>query len=154
MDRPLTKWYCDRCDKVIEGIVKGYAVWKSDEIPGKQMTFEHSFRIVHHVTCNTDRSYPSSVALKELTGADGLSNLLSKLSPGPFQIRAGIGLFTQVNMDQYIDFIRRIHVPYYEQARRYFDSDLIEGTSEENALHPYMVEKLREIIEASENRAR
>lgn len=148
MHTPLTKWYCDICDEVIEDIAKGYVVWKNNDDRR-----DYSFRIIHQSKCDPRDVYPCSSALEDFVGPDGLSNLLANLSLGPFKNRAGDMETGVVDMNEYVDFIRRVQLPYYEEARRYFDEeDLVDRMSDANELYPYRVEQLRAIIEEYEAR--
>jgi hypothetical protein len=51
-------------------------------------------------------------------------------------------------IDPFVDLVRRLHVPFYEEARiRFANRDLIEGWSDANEALPYCVEKLQGFIE-------
>lgn len=145
MDKPLTVWYCDVCNKPVD-LKKGYVVWKSD-LPSLK---DHSFRIIHQKDCDIDRrNYSSSAALEDFVGIDGLAYVTTFLSLGPIKTKLNQGNFTKAkDMDELADFIRRVQLPYYEEARRHFNNpDLIEHYSDNNEYGPYTQESLKRIIE-------
>jgi hypothetical protein len=149
MDTPLTKWYCDVCNEHIENVNDGYVIWKK----AKDLK-SYSFKIIHQCRCDQN-DYPASRPLKEFLGEQGLVYLLSKLSIGPIKKYIGQGSdCTVVDMDEFVDFVRRVQIPYYEEARRYFGNpDLLENFSHDNEYLPYLPEQLEKIIRGySENR--
>jgi len=141
MDKPLTVWYCDHCGDKIEDVDAGYVIWKYTD--GK----EHDFRIIHKVQCDNN-SYSSSLPVMNFLGVDGLAKILSFLSPGP--IIQGIDESPRcrlLNMNEFVDFVRRVQTPYYEEARRYFnDHDLLEHFGDSNEVYPYLRDVLKDII--------
>jgi hypothetical protein len=141
MDTPLSTWYCDVCGNSITDYKKGYVIWKSN-ING------FGFKIIHQGTCD-QREYISSNALEQFLGPKGLSYCLKFLSAGPIiHNNAGSSNMPDLpDMSEYADFVRRVQVPYYEQARRYFsDHDLLADYSDANEFYPYIPENLQSII--------
>ncbi len=163
MDEPLTRWYCDTCGGVIELVTKGCVVWKCQDLTEQRRLRFHSFRIIHPTNiqlvtsgqtiinlpnCDPGKDFIRHAPLTDFVGINGLSNLLANLSLGPFLQRQDEELVTMVEMDEYVDFFRRVQMPYYEEARRYFGNEnLIERMLGENELFPYRFDKLREIIQ-------
>ena len=50
--------------------------------------------------------------------------------------------------DEFVDLIRQVQTPFYEEARRYFtNSDLLEHFSDSNEVEPYLPEQLEKIID-------
>ena len=140
MDRPLTKWYCDVCGERIESVQDGYVVWKNE--PG------YVFKIIHQRRCDQRREYPASKALEEFLGPEGLTYLLSKLSIGPI---AQNGEKHQVSrlpdLDEYVDFTRRVQIPYYEEARKLFGTQSIQDDFYDANEHmPYWPDRLERMI--------
>lgn len=144
MDKPLTIWYCDVCGKPINDVNEVLLIWKSD----KNMK-DYDFKFVHKATnekrgCDME-SYPSNMHLSEFLGLDGMAYLMSFLSHGNAIRKNGNSI---KNLDEFIDVIRRIQTPYYEEARRYFHTEktqrLIEGCNE---YYPYTQNILKKIIE-------
>ena len=117
--KPLKQWYCDQCRKVIDSPEVGWLEWLSDINRDK----EHSFRIVHH-----DRRciYPAQelhskgfltkdMHLTHYVGPDGLNNLLDIL------------LRKNIDQNEVVKVIRRLHVPYFEQSLLYRGKAETEG---------------------------
>jgi hypothetical protein len=77
-----------------------------------------------------------------------LNTVLSFLSIGPIkgnlgqvQSRPGIKDF-----DEFVDFCRRVQVPYYEEARTKFNHPgLLEDFCDANEIYPYQVKILERI---------
>jgi len=139
MLKPLSQWYCDVCDEIIEKPEDGYVIWKNDE-----SLLCHDFRIVHQRSCQ-DFSYTSSLPISSFISDGGLCKLLSFLSIGHIK---GNGENRIKNLDEFVDFFRRMQVPYYEEARRRFNNmDLIYDFGDSNEYYPYHVDVLKKIIE-------
>ena len=122
MDKPLTVWYCDTCGKPIHDHKEGRVIWQASggmELP--------SFKIVHQTACDQG-DQNASADLRDFFGVEGLTYLLTFLSSGPDNVgdmkgQPPIGK----NLDRYVDFVRRVQVPYYEEARLTFrDTDYLE----------------------------
>lgn len=146
MDKPLTSWYCDVCGDKIEEVSQGYVIWKStDELK------YHDFKIIHKTKCDLD-DYPASAALEDYLGENGLSYLLSKLSIGPIKKSLGQGSHCQITeTDEFVDFMRRVQTPFYEEARRYFSNhDLLDDLSDSNEVSPYITRELEKLIKRYE----
>lgn len=144
MDAPLTVWYCDICGKAIKNTDEVLLIWKYDENLN-----DYDFKFVHKTTnekrgCDIN-SYPASAHLSDFIGLDGMAYLLSFLSHGKAIRKNGNSI---KDLDEFIDVIRRIQTPYYEEARRYFHTEktqsLIEGCNE---YYPYTQKILKKIIE-------
>lgn len=141
-DPPLAVWYCDQCGDRIEDPELGYVIWK--HVNGK----DTGFKIIHQRRCD-DKSCTSSVALPDLLGPNGLAKLLSFLSYGPAYPRDdSCGAPDRIlDMDEFVDLIRRVQTPHYEAARRRFEEpeivELLQGSSE---VAPYLQDSLIGII--------
>ena len=137
-------WICDVCQQPITSVERGYVIWKSGYDGGN----EHSFKIIHQTDCDLD-DHDCSSALREFLGLDGLNLLLSHLSSGP--VRKHLGRTSRApipDLDEFVDFIRRVQIPYYDQARRRFSHPkFLEDFYEAGELTPYRPEMLRRIIE-------
>ncbi|PCH49311.1 MAG: hypothetical protein COC22_06810 [Flavobacteriaceae bacterium] len=142
MDKPLTKWYCDVCGEKIENINQGYVIWKSTEDMKNQ-----DYKIIHQTKCDI-KAYPASAALEDFIGDEGLAYLLSKLSIGPIKEALSQGSYCQIrNNDEFVDFMRRVQTPFYEEARRHFKNpDLLENYCDSNEVSPYCPSDLKQII--------
>ena len=150
MDNPLTKWNCDVCGEKIEDAKEGYVIWKTKELKS------HSFKIIHKTKCDLDKKhYMSSTALENFLGENGLVCLLSKLSIGPIKKHIGEGSHcSAADIDEFVDFIRRVQTLFYEEARCNFGNpDLLEDYSDANEISPYLPDRLEKIVKKyGENR--
>jgi len=144
MNDYLTKWRCDMCGEDIESADDGYVIWKSDA-----KSKEHGFKIIHAVKCDTSSSeYTMSSALNDFLGDRGLTILLSKLSPGPIKGEQGEFGCQIADLDEYVDFMRRVQTPHYEDARRHFkNSSLLDDYFDANEVAPYLPENLKRIVD-------
>lgn len=149
MDKPLTKWYCDVCGKKIEDAKEGYVIWKTS----KELK-SHSFKIIHQTKCALKDHHASS-SLENFLGENALVYLLSMLSIGPIKKSIGQGSYCDVaDIDEFVDFIRRVKTPFYEEARRNFGNpDLLDDYDDANEVLPYLPDQLEKIVEKyGENR--
>lgn len=118
---PLQQWYCDSCGEVIESVENGWLEWYADR---DNIFKEKGFRIVHHnKSCMYNEKWMYKVGksvsdshLDSFAGADGLVRLLSKIQLEYVEDNAEL-----------IEIIRRLHVPYYEEARKYHDEAEADG---------------------------
>lgn len=138
-------WVCDKCSDDVT-VEQGLVAARRDSHGLLQ-----DWRIVHNGDCAPaeNAGYTFSVELERMVGQDGLSHLLSLLSPGPLQVpdpssptpSEEIG-----NFDAYVDIFRRLHTPFYEQARRRFDSpEVQEQFHAATREYPYRLENLESI---------
>jgi len=119
--KPLTQFICDECGELIEKVEDGWLEWFNGfENPN------HGFRIVHIDGASPRRKtggncyYPESGKVSDsllnyFTQIDGLYRLLS---------------FFKRNLvypNEMAEIIRRIHIPYYEEARIYMDKAIRDG---------------------------
>lgn len=141
MIEPLRQWTCDVCGNVIKSAKDGYVIWRKDD-SGR----DHDFKIVHQMTCDLD-DYPSSMPVEAFLDADGLSYLLSFLSVGPLRLMLGdVSGPGVANLDEFVDFIRRLQIPYYEVARRRLsDPEILERLADSNEASTYMSDVLKNI---------
>lgn len=138
--QPLTQWRCDVCKKAIEQAGDGYLTWHTAS--GRP----HSFQLIHHVRCD-DNEASHSAALADYLGADGLTRLMAFLSYGP--LRSESTPAGPRDMNEFADLVRRLQVPYYEEARVHFSNyDVRENRSDWNEHKPYMVDELKKLAES------
>ncbi|MFB6230476.1 MAG: hypothetical protein ABEL04_04895 [Salinibacter sp.] len=138
---PLEQWICDTCGEVIDGKENGYTIWKQDD--DRRL---HSFKIVHHPDCLQD-DHLLSTSLARMTGMLGMTKLLSYLSLGPYHNGEG-GERKPRDFDEFVDFFRRLQVPYYEEARLYYDQEeALHMMGGANEYAPYLPRKMRRLIE-------
>ena len=148
---PLTYWYCDTCDGIIEKPEDGNVIWQmgSSRQMGDRSGY-HDFKIVHKSGCNYDRRvYMAWMPLGIFLGEYGKSFLLSFLSSGPIIFNVNRGTHRYVgSIDDFVDLFRRVQTPYYEEARRRFgDESLLYDLSADNEYAPCLVKNLKQIIE-------
>ncbi|GLB64066.1 hypothetical protein NCCP2495_19450 [Dietzia sp. NCCP-2495] len=137
-------WICDECGETIgepgQGIVVWTQSWDDDSAVDR-------FRIVHKETSGRQCDPGGNsrwVDVSRLVGADGLAYLLSFLSVGP--ILGGGGLKIR-DFDNYVDTVRRLQTPGYEQARSKFGSqEVADNYGDANEYFPYLPEELEKII--------
>ena len=143
MLKPLEEWICDVCGDVIPSAEKGYVIWQTDND-----LRPYNFKIIHQGRCDL-KHFNSSWELQGFLGDFGICHLLTFLTPGPIKRRLGDnGKDSPKNIDEFVDFFRRVQTPYYEEARRRFaNHQLLEDNSDENQLAPYLPKNLRKIIE-------
>lgn len=143
---PLTTWTCDTCGEEIDRVVDGYVVWR---VVDDEKHKYGDYRIVHQERCDpgSNRGFNSSMPLESFLGEEGLAMLLSWLSHGP--LVGSSERMPEVNdFDEYVDLVRRLHTPYYEQARaRFHEEDVRYRFGDANTYLPYRPEELRSIAE-------
>lgn len=112
----LEQWCCDHCGEKIERVEDGWLEWYRD-IRSEEPNFKgKGFRIVHHSPkCMYDsremyreNKLTADMHLEDFTGPDGLVYLLSFIENQRVE-----------DPSELIEIIRRIHTPYYEEARKY-----------------------------------
>jgi hypothetical protein len=117
---PLSQWICDSCNQMIEKAEEGWLEWYELK-DGNQIG---GFRIVHNQEeCHyryerliREGKHISDNHLQYFTGYDGLASLLTM-----FDCK------TQIDSYELADIIRRIHLPYYEEARTYWEEAKVDG---------------------------
>ena len=124
MLKPLRQWIYDTCGEVIESPADGWIGFLKDED-----LKAHDFRIVHHVMFSprspSGNCYPynnganrASLHLKWLTGDTGIAYLLNFIDS--HGVKA-------VDIQEFGELMRRLVIPYYEEAREYFGRALGDG---------------------------
>jgi hypothetical protein len=122
---PLKQWLCDSCHEVIKAPEDGWFEWYSNN----NTKYEEGFRIVHHKkSCMYDdnsllRQNKSALDLN-LTDAIGTNALANALFRIELSEKAKLG---KINLIEYIEILRRLHIPYWEEARLYWDEALNAG---------------------------
>ncbi len=141
MSETIACWRCDICRDLIEDPEQGYVIWMNDS-----QHRAYDFKIIHHVKCDRD-DHTSSSALADFLGHEGLTKLLSHLSLGPIKITLGQGHASGVvNIDEFVDLVRRVQTPFYEAARLNFNRpEVLSDFSDANELMPYSPEALKTI---------
>lgn len=138
--KPLEQWYCDHCGEIINTPDEGWLEWYNDYTNNKGK----GYRIVHHdkrCMYNAKQMFAqnksiSDMHLREYIGPDGLVNLLSDIDYGVVE-----------NNSDLVEIIRRTHIPYYEEARKYHHIAEQEGFfSGENEVTRYLQSTSKDIL--------
>ncbi|WP_246946157.1 hypothetical protein [Bacillus pinisoli] len=111
--KPLEEWICDVCGDIIKS-TNDWLEWETNNITDK----DENFRLVHH-TCK--RTNDTNTLLKDLyihrvLGNNGLAKLLNTLET-----------LNPNNVSDFTEIIRRLHLPYYEEARQFLEEARING---------------------------
>lgn len=148
MDKPLSVWYCDRCGGEIDNPKDGMVLFDIVRDLALGVVLHGNFSLVHHSKCD-DGKKSGSMHLETFLGDNGRTHLLTFLSVGIFDSQAATRTIPiQVaSIPNFVDFFRRVQVPYYEEARRlFFDRDVREHYAEfGNAI--YYPDTLKGMIE-------
>jgi hypothetical protein len=157
MLQPLRQWICDSCGETIETPEQGYVEWMETD------SKKHGFRIVHHgphsprrndgrdcYYSNAERAgdYP----LSEFVGVHGLLELTSWIDMGKWHNSKYEGPEVR-DLREWTTFFRRLHIPYYEEARHCIEELRDECEGGANEVYLYLPETLKRIIEKHESNA-
>ena len=145
---PLGQWICDVCGQIIEDPDHGYVQFNTDA-NGKY----NDFIIVHHATHSPLRDtggdcykYRLDTDLPSYLGAEGIARLLSKIDLG-HHIEPDFQGANTSNLRAWVDFFRRLHTPYYEEARLYWAKAREDGFfAGANEVWPYLPDILEDLI--------
>jgi hypothetical protein len=111
----------------------------------------HGFRIIHQARCDDDR-YRMSQELAGFLGPDGLVNVLSYLSVGPVMVARPTRPLVK-DWDNFVDFVRRVQVPGYEQARQLYGlAEVRERFSDAHEYAPYVQEEIEALLQDYDER--
>jgi len=150
MLEPLKQWICDTCGGVIESAKEGWIEWLED---GDTIWFNsaHGFKIVHHSQdCFTypERLGPSDMNLSHYAGEKGYIHLLSFLDLGRYIMKDEDYKGPRVkSMREFVEILRRLTLPYYEEARLYFDQARADDELDiANVDYIYYPEELKRLI--------
>jgi hypothetical protein len=149
---PLKQWICDTCGQVIERPEDGYVQFNRDDDG-----VIDDFTIVHHLsasplknsTKNGCYKYDFDNGLEYFLGYDGLVRLHSLLDAGKYhQPEYEVSVS---NIRKWSETYKRLHLPYYEEARMYFERTKADGYFEDaNEIYCYKPENLKAMIERYE----
>lgn len=160
MLQPLKQFICDECGGVISKPEDGYVEWISKFDDEKGEFISSGFRIVHHFTKSPLKNNNSEGCYKygnkknrsdshlDYFMEDVNNTLASFLDTGFINNPSRENRNSIVDFPEFVDFSRRLTVPYYDEARKYFndiynDADHC-GFSSESI---FREEKLKSIIE-------
>ena len=133
------EWICDVCSEAIETAERGYVIWKYEI--GKPF---HSWKIIHQGVCDLD-DHDCSGALVDFLGVEGLNVALSYLDAGPFAT-GGRGPSSSIpNLKEFVDFIRRVQIPYYDLARVRFNNPRVIEDFRDHEVQAFIPERCKQI---------
>lgn len=147
---PLKQWICDECGELIEKPEDGYIQFHYDENNDCD-----DIIIVHHYPKSPLKDkrkdgcyrYRFDLDLKSHLGEDGIAWMLSLLDWGPHIEREFKRLRT-INIRKWVETFRRLHTPYYEEARLYWDLAEQDGYFDgANEVWPYIPDNLKTLID-------
>lgn len=147
--KPLQQWICDTCGEIIECPEDGYVQFKDGD-----MGYDN-FIIVHHFSASPRKDnntrgcyqYYADSSLKSFLEAGGLAHLLALVDPGEHKCYELKQPHTG-DFRKWVDFVRRLQLPYYEEARLYWQKAEKDGFfSGANETWPYLSENLKLLIE-------
>lgn len=146
----LKQWTCDVCGRIIEKPEDGYVVWKFDDKERKIF----DYKILHHNYidgdgkmrgCDNDDSYFFSSALTDFLGYHGMAKLLSMIDAGPMHREKYEEEIE--NLRDFLEFFRRVQLPYYEEARLYWQKAKYDGYFKDaNEVWIYLPSTLKKLI--------
>jgi hypothetical protein len=85
-------------------------------------------------------------------GTDGFVTLLAELDPGPYHAPQYAGPDVR-DVREWVELCRRLHTPYYEEARLYWKDALQDGFFEgDNEARMYLPRRLKSLIEKYKNK--
>ncbi len=140
--QPLTAWKCDACLESITDVKDGHVVWRVEREPYRS----YDFKIIHRGRCDPGQAFVNSYALEVFLGPEGLTMLLSWVANAGIMRPERQSIREVDNLEEWADLVRRVQVPWYEEARdRLRDSDIQEWLSDGNEYYPYLPEVLEKI---------
>lgn len=163
MLEPLSEYICDNCNEIINNPSEGILEWVSERSDNKSFV-NRDFKILHHnahspirdqngrgCTIHRDTRGLSDVGLNELLNENsGMSYLLTLIDPGAIHLPNYENILVN-NVRVYIDLVRRLTIPNYENARLYWtnaiNDNFFDGDNEANI---YSVDNLIRLIETYE----
>jgi len=136
MLKPMKQWCCDSCGGIIDGPMEGYVEWYKTH--RRQQT--SGCRIVHvSRQCAYDAAEQAAlgrtatvISLDSVVGRRGLAHLLKR-----FGEVMGSGWAEPADGQAFVEVVRRVQLPYYEEARLFWDvalaASIHDGTSSDEA---------------------
>jgi hypothetical protein len=152
--KPLEQFICDTCGEVINEPKDGCIEWKFNEDGDRS-----EFLIVHHKTKSLlegeNGCYQHNdgmLPLENFLGARGIVQLTSFLDPGSY-FGSDFESPDVLDIREYTELVRRLQIPYYEEARNYWGIAISEGHFDgANEVSLYLPDSLKSLIEEYENR--
>lgn len=159
MLKPLEQFICDKCKEVIDNPNDGYVEFLSNQENqnDKKILTRSGFKIVHHGKEKRCQYFTSDKRKKTLPLRDFLdenknqSILLSFLDEGEYVASEALEVRIK-DLREFTELARRTSIPYYEEARIYFEQAKSNGDFYGvDGYTAYWVTRLKEIIEKFSN---
>ncbi len=158
MNKPLTQFICDCCGETINNPSEGTVEWIETLDKENKAYILKNWVIVHSYDKGPKGGNKCSIH-KEAAGLrdtdlsmmlnedSGMSYILSMLDPGPIHLKNyTVNLVEDIR--EYTDFVRRLTIRYYDEARKYFGEAMADGLfAGDNDVNVYTSSKLKSIIE-------
>jgi hypothetical protein len=148
MNKPLTEFVCDCCGQIIKNPNEGVLEYIEVENPkGSEIYLGKEYKIVHnnnYTSKDSCRIHRNKIGIRDL----GLNELLND-DYGTGAIITLIGTSENDSIvihSDLLECLRRLTVPYYDEAKFYFNEALEDGFIGDNQLDFCKVSKLKEII--------
>jgi hypothetical protein len=143
MESTVKRWRCDVCGEWVTPD-QGYVLW--DYAGDHRRT---GFQIVHRKKCD-DHSRTASSALIDFLGPDGFARTTALMATGPIMRNQSPGAeFKEHRIaddEEFVDFMRRLYVPNYEEARDLFNGhEVLQDMYGSNETRPYMQDILENL---------
>lgn len=155
--KPLQEWICDTCGGVIKNPEQGWIEWLRDD-DGKV----GGFRICHAATfsplardegggsasCQEYRLHPNvqDLPLGASVGPEGLIHMLTWIDVGKTLEEEYSGPRVR-DFRNWTETCRRLLLPYYEEARLYWDKASADGFfAHANEVFVYLPDTLEELV--------
>jgi len=146
MLKPLEEFICDVCGGVIEDLEKGILNADSNET----MQY-HNFSIVHQGKCDS-RAKHVSFHLNSVVGPNSIGTLINLIHSGPVADPKGTGEIEIADHVEFAEIMRRLQVPYYDEARQYFMAAAHDGYLDGNSEGIAHARSLKNVIEMYESK--
>jgi hypothetical protein len=158
---PLNQFICDTCGEIINEPKEGWIEWISDIDEKNGKFIDHSFRIVHHFAhsplaeTKPDGCYQHQHALGRsdshlhqfISDEYKMAHILKFLDIGPYHQPNYKGPSVR-DMREYVEVMRRLTIPYYEEARQYWNEAQSDGYfADANEIWVYGASNLQTLIE-------
>jgi len=157
---PLKQFTCDTCGQLIEKPEDGYVEWLSLKDENKGTYINSEINIVHQFMASPYKDSSAAgcyqhhqkrgrhdLPLTKFLGENNMAYILKFLDMGPYHDPESKGPYVN-DIREYVEFVRRITIPYFEEARQYWgaaESDGFFGSP--NEVWIYSPNILHELVE-------
>ncbi len=154
--KPLTQFICDHCGGVINKPEEGWFEWISEASEQGRITY--GYKIVHHALYSPRREQGGNCYYYDHNPKSGSTHLHHLLEPGLVRLLRYLdpGAYIEPDyngpgikdMREYVEILRRVMIPYYEEARLYWNEAEADGDFQgANEISLYTPDRLKRIIE-------